>query len=203
MFHIIQENYKKMNAIILAGGKNSRIAVKKAFIKINSNTIIENTIQLFKSEFNRVIIVANKIEDYLHFGVEVISDTYKNIGPLGGIHAGLNASDTYYNFFVACDMPFINKKIIHMLKESINNYDIIIPEHDGYLEPLCAIYSKMCLMPIVERIENRDLHVSSIFDDVKVNKIHWNNYKNLEKGDVFFNINTQHDLEKAVQFSTS
>ena len=130
MFHIIQENYKKMNAIILAGGKNSRIAVKKAFIKINSNTIIENTIQLFKSEFNRVIIVANKIEDYLHFGVEVISDTYKNIGPLGGIHAGLNASDTYYNFFVACDMPFINKKIIHMLKERKGRLSLYRKEWD-------------------------------------------------------------------------
>lgn len=101
-----------MNAVILAGGNSSRISTDKAFLKLNSHSIIENTILKLRSEFSKVIIVANLIEKYNHLGPEVVSDIFTHKGPLGGIHAGLTSSDSFYNLFVACDMPFINHEII-------------------------------------------------------------------------------------------
>ena len=133
-----------MTGIILAGGCNSRLDRPKAFIHISGISIIENAIRLLEKEFDKIIIIANEENKYNHFGYPVVCDIYKKMGPLGGIHAGLKFSDTHYNFVIACDMPFLNNKLIAHQKSARFGFDAIVPEHTGYFEPLCAIYSKGC-----------------------------------------------------------
>ena len=187
-----------MNAIILAGGNNSRISTTKSFIKLDSRAIIENTIQILSKEFDEVTIVANDRGKYLHLGPKVVSDIFVHNGPLGGIHAGLTVSGSFYNFVVACDMPFITRDIIHYLKAQVDGYDIIIPERNGLLEPLCAIYSQNCLKPIAEQLASGDLRVRSFFDQVRVKKINSEGFKQFDpEQKAFFNINTPQDLERA------
>ncbi len=100
--------FRNANAIILCGGKSSRIFLPKPFIEINGRTIIENIVEVLKGLFNKIIIVTNNIEKYIKLEVElIVKDKIPGKGPLGGIYTGLNYSDTFYNFILACDMPFI------------------------------------------------------------------------------------------------
>nr|WP_284521516.1 molybdenum cofactor guanylyltransferase [Cytobacillus pseudoceanisediminis] len=80
--------------IILAGGHSSRMGENKALLKIGGKTVIERIADQLSSILPNVIIVANKQEDYQFLGLPLVSDRWKEKGPLAGIHAGLSESRT-------------------------------------------------------------------------------------------------------------
>ncbi len=184
----------RMTGIILAGGKNSRISINKALIKMGQNTIIENTVFLFKHLFDEVFVITNHSNGYPNLGVTLASDLFPNNGPLGGLYTGLKLSTNFYNFVVACDMPFINPLIIKFLQNYTldDDYDIILPQYKGFVEPLFAIYSKQCLGPILTNIQHNKLKIKDCYAQLKVKEVPCNKFASVEK--FFFNINTREDL---------
>src|SRR3989338_6495006 len=125
---------KKVTAIILAGGKSSRMCRNKAFIKLKGKTFIEKIIVTLKSIFDEVIIVANEVEKLKGLKVRVVKDIVPNRGPLSGIHSGLVNSKTLINFVVACDMPFLNPGVINQMVRIANGYDAVVVGSNGRLE---------------------------------------------------------------------
>ncbi len=186
-----------MNGIILAGGKNSRISMPKALIRMDKYSIIENTVNLFRDLFDDIIIVSNRSKDYVSLGVKLTEDLIPGKGPLCGIYSGLTVSSNYYNFVVACDMPFIEPTIIRYLQKNIKDdiYDVIVPEYNGFLEPLFAIYTKKCIHPIAENLKRNQLKIRDFFNYVKVKEVSCNRFTSAESS--FFNINTREDLQLA------
>ena len=104
---------EKASALILAGGKNSRIGRNKAFIRLpNGQTILQNSINILRDIFPEIIIVANRKEAYREFEVPVVEDLIKECGPLGGVFTGLCHAASQRHFVTACDMPFISPALI-------------------------------------------------------------------------------------------
>ena len=186
-----------MNGIILAGGKNSRISLNKAFIRMGQHTIIENTVDLFKEMFDETIIVTNEFETYQHLGVKLVTDIISGAGPLGGIYSGLTFSSSNYNFVVACDMPFINFLIIEYLQKytKSNNYDVIVPVYNSMIEPLFAIYSKQCIKHIKINLNQNYFKIQDFFYKIIVKNVCCDNFSTVKKS--FFNINTNEELNIA------
>jgi len=189
-----------LTGIILAGGKNSRISINKAFIKVGEQTIIERTVQLFNNLFEEVIIVTNHFQDYLHLGIKLSKDIIPEKGALGGLYSGLMNSSNPYNFIVACDMPFIDPAIIIHLQNYAyqGNFDVIVPEFNGFIEPLYAFYSKSCIGPIQQHLQLNDLKIRSFYSRVKVKEVPCNKFSTIDRA--FFNINTRADLKVARKF---
>ena len=187
-----------MTAIILAGGKSSRMGADKAFLKIGNQSLIKRQIGLLRKIFKKIIVVTNSLPKYRGYkGIKIISDIIPHCGPLGGIYSGLVVSNSLYNFVVACDMPFINLGLIRYIIKNRDNYDIIIPKIDRKYHPLFGMYSKNCL-PIIEKALSKDkLNVSSIFPKLKTAFI---SRQEIERFDKLLlslvNINTQDDLAK-------
>ena len=186
-----------MTGIILAGGKNSRIAMTKALIQLGEQTIIERTVRLFQKLFDEVIIVTNSFDDYVHLGATLTTDLIPETGPLGGIYSGLVRSSSDYNFVVACDMPFIDPAIILHLQNYTysGSYDVIVPEFNGFIEPLFAFYSKNCSPSVLDHIHQRNFKIRSFYSRVKVKEVPCSHFKSVERA--FFNINTREDLQLA------
>jgi len=115
----------RMTGIILAGGKNSRISINKALIKMGQNTIIENTVFLFKHLFDEVFVITNHSNGYPNLGVTLASDLFPNNGPLGGLYTGLKLSTNFYNFVVACDMPFLNQALLYYMIQILAGFDLV------------------------------------------------------------------------------
>ncbi len=103
-------------AIILAGGKSSRMGFDKQFLIINEKRVMEIVISKLRAEFKEIIIVTNKPESYKNLADKVVSDIIKGKGPLSGLHAGLKHSSSKYSYFIACDMPNINIEYIRYMK---------------------------------------------------------------------------------------
>ncbi len=196
---------KKTSAIILAGGKNTRIARNKAFIQLpTGETIIENALNVLDKIFPEIIIVTNQKEAYLSggscgkFEVQVVEDLIKGRGPLGGIFTGLCYSTSKHSFVVACDMPFIKPALIELLLQKSGTSDVVIPEISGEVEPLFALYSKNCIPAMFEHLQKQILKIREVLGKLQVKKIETKEIDRLDPQHLsFFNINTEEDLKKA------
>lgn len=190
---------EKASAIILAGGKNTRITRNKAFIQLPAgDTILQHTMNILRPIFPEIIIVTNRKEAYQKFNVSVVEDLIKENGPLGGIFTGLCYSASKHNFVVACDMPFIKPALIELLLEESGDYDVVIPEIDGEVEPLFAVYSKNCIPVMFEHLQKQNLKIRQVLSQLHVKKIGAKKIDRLDPEHLcFFNINTEEDLRRA------
>jgi molybdopterin-guanine dinucleotide biosynthesis protein A len=96
-------------------------------------------------------------------------------------------------------MPFLEVKLLKYMAENINSNDIVIPRYgDGYIEPLCAIYSKRCLEAIERNLEENIFSVRAIFPHLKVKFVENEEIKKYDPEFYsFFNINYKKDMIEA------
>lgn len=194
-----------MNAIILAGGNSSRMGFDKTFIKIEGLTLIERQIRLLGALFGKIIVVTNsraksrslcKIIDKNRLkNVKITQDIILGQGPLGGIYSGLMLSDSFHNFAVACDMPYINTGLIEYMRKKSPGYDAVVPRINKRYEPLYSIYSKNCLKIIEQLLDKKIFKINKLFSKVKVREITGGEVRKFVLGaKIFTNINTKEDL---------
>jgi len=132
----------RVAGVILAGGRNSRMGGHdKAFLRVDGQTVFARTLDVMRRCFSHVLVVSNAPEKYLDYAVDVTRDEIVGIGPLGGLHAALGRVPTPYAFVTACDMPFLREEPIRYLVSRLANQEAIVPQWDGDIEPLLAIYS--------------------------------------------------------------
>ncbi len=188
---------KDITGIILAGGKNSRMGVNKAFLEMDGVRVIEKTLNIYRQIFNEIIIVTNDPLVYTEFtDAAIIMDIYKGKGPLGGIYSGLFYAKNSHAFVSACDIPFINKDFILYLIEQIDKYDIVVPKLPEGFQALYAIYSRNCLFAIKRMIDADELKITGFYKEARLLSITEEKIKPFEKdGHLFFNMNTPEDLK--------
>ena len=132
----------RVTGVILAGGRNSRMGgYDKAFLRVGGQTVFARTLEVMRRCFSHVLVVSNAPEKYADFAVDVTRDELVGVGPLGGLHAALGRVPTPYAFVTACDMPFLREEPIRYLVSRLTEQDAIVPQWDGDIEPLLAIYS--------------------------------------------------------------
>ena len=188
---------KDMTGIILAGGKNSRMGVNKAFLEIEGKRLIDNILDVYQKIFTEIIIVTNDPLPYTDFpDTVVVTDIYKGKGSLGGIYTGLFYAAYDYSFVAACDMPSLNKDFILYMTEQTGKHDIIVPEISEEFQALHAIYSRRCLPDIKKMILSDKLKIAGLFKETRTLIITEEKIKPFNKdGRLFLNINTLEDLK--------
>jgi len=190
----------KAAAIILSGGKSSRMGTNKALLKLNEKTTIERMIDNLKIYFDDIILVTNDMDAYQFLGVKMVSDHYPGKGPLAGFHAGLLASDYDVNFITACDMPFISGELASTLVGMIDHHDALVPVINGKMQTLCTVFHKKSVAKIEECIEEGRLPIKHLLDHLNVLYVtekELQTYSNIDLERVFFNMNHPHEYEDA------
>ena len=180
----------KKTLAILAGGKSSRMNYNnKALLLYKEKTFIENIINAGK-EFDEIIIIANKEEDYSNLNLKIYGDIYLGNGPLSGIHSALKNSINSKVLCIACDMPLVSSETLKFIGSIEEDYEVLVPRIDDKLQPMCAIYSKSLIPKIEEALVNGENKLQKFIIST--------NYKVLENGLQkmdFSNINTKKEYE--------
>lgn len=189
-------NKCQVTAAILAGGKNSRFGGKtKAKMMIDGRPLIENTIRVLETVFDDIIIITNRKDELPGFkNIRMYADIYHNRGPLGGLHSALTNSQREAVFMLASDMPDISAGIIRRQLADFagKQADALLPRHDNFIEPLHAVYRKSILPGLDKYLdESQKLAIREFLKQVSVDYF---SISNIEKQNVFININTQEDL---------
>ena len=191
----------KTTGIILAGGKSSRMGTNKALLTIDGKTVIERIVNQLDQIVDEIIVVTNHFHDYEFLQLPMVEDKWKDMGPLAGIQAGLNASTTERNLVVACDMPFISIDLGKYLLSLLDQYQAAVPEISGQLHPLFAAYRKDTLEAISKSLNENQLRIRQLLHTihVKIIKNELLDSLGISTEEIyFFNMNHRDEYHKAL-----
>jgi molybdopterin-guanine dinucleotide biosynthesis protein A len=191
-----------ISCIVLAGGKGLRLGRDKALETVGNKSLLQRVVSNL-SLFNHDIIVVTargqslpQLIDYPK--LRILRDAYPGKGALGGIYTGLAASGSFYNLVVACDMPFLNRDLLHYMIQLSPSFDVVVPRLGNMVEPLHAVYSKDCLTSVESLLKQGNLSITELFTLVRVRYVEAEEIDRFDpKRLSFFNINTEADLTRA------
>lgn len=131
------------DAVILAGGKSSRMGRDKAWLKIDGQSLLARQIQLARDvRAGEVFISGRAGVDYSSFGCRVLKDRLIDAGPLGGIERALSEASAPLVLVIAVDMPKVTASFLRRFISRCDDGVGIVARVSGEIEPLVAIYPK-------------------------------------------------------------
>ncbi|MFQ5580114.1 MAG: molybdenum cofactor guanylyltransferase [Nitrospiria bacterium] len=149
--------FHSITGVILAGGKGRRMGQEKALIELGGKTLLKGVADCLLGLFSEVLIVTDVPERFPHFPYRCLVDDRSGLGPIGGLHTALRATQQETVFLTACDMPFLHSGVIRSMVSALGRYDLLMPRLSNKLHPLHALYTKKCLPAIEAQISGRDL----------------------------------------------
>ncbi len=194
---------------ILAGGLGSRMGhVDKSRLPVGGRAIVERLLAAFDGLFSEILIAAKDpglFTDLVanaptNSPIKTVPDLIDKRGSLTGLHAVLSQAKASHCFVTACDAPFVSPRLIALMLSRLEpEDDVLIPRKpDGYLEPLCAVYSKRCLPYIQAQLAVDRFKIVDFFSRVRVREIAPEDVLTADPELIsFFNVNTPGDLELA------
>lgn len=184
-----------VTAVILAGGKSTRMGTDKAFLPFRGKHLIDTPIEILTSIFSNVILSVRDPNDYSGYALPKVADLYESIGPMGGICSVLKSGYSQV-FCVACDMPYLNAPLItHLCNDP--GYDAVIPVFRGREEVLHAIYSDRLIPHFEEAIRSKRYKITDALISARVQLISEDEIRRFDPdGRSFQNVNTPADYEK-------
>ncbi|MGA2502942.1 MAG: molybdenum cofactor guanylyltransferase [Anaerolineales bacterium] len=187
--------------IILAGGKSQRMGKDKAFIRFHGETLVSRILDRLEGLAEEVIVIAPRSPENLPRGVQFAPDLLPGLGPLGGLYTALSVASHQIIAVVACDMPFVNAKLLAYQRDILlsEDLDVVVPSSEKGLEPLHAIYRKNSCLPRVRKtLEAGKGQLISWFPSVKVHILAPEESNTFDRrGLIFLNVNTPEELSKA------
>jgi molybdopterin-guanine dinucleotide biosynthesis protein A len=181
-----------MSAILLAGGKSTRMGQDKAFMQWNGKRFLEHVIEAAKSVSSKVILSGDK-DRLSEFGLEIIEDMEKDNGPVFALASCFAELADENVLVLSCDVPQINAKDLDFLigKQKLDA-DVTCYEYKGKVMPLIGIYSPSSFMAFKNAMENGERKLFSVLNGLKVNTVKY------EGVDGLMNINTLQDLKALI-----
>lgn len=188
-----------ITGIILVGGKSRRMGRDKAFLPVDDRPLVAPVIDLFRASFSRVVLVGDRQERFADLGVPVVSDIYPG-SALGGLYTGLAHAETRYTFVASCDLPFPQQGVLRYLCSLRSGFDVVLPTSTAGLEPLFALYSRTCLVPMRRNLEMGKFNIRGFFQDVRVKEVASRDLERIDPtGSCFVNINTPQEYGRILR----
>ncbi len=195
-------------ALILGGGRGSRMGGNKLFLSTGEALLIERVLARITPWFSSVMLsIGPEDLEPLERGlgpvlerwpVEVVVDSAPGLGPLEGLSAALRAMKTKWGFAIGCDMPLIQEAVLGILWDARTpESDVVCARLEGFLEPLHAFYSVSCLPAVRKALEKGERRIKSFFGDVAVTVVEEENLRVLPGyRRSFTGVNTPEELRR-------
>jgi molybdopterin-guanine dinucleotide biosynthesis protein A len=185
-----------LSAIILAGGKSSRMGHDKALIEIAEIPLLRRVCEAALRCTSEVYVVSAWVDRYrsiLPPTIHLISEVNPR-SPLTGFAQALPQMQTDWILLLACDLPRLQGEVLHQASHQLaaipRETIALLPKGEKGWEPLCGFYRQSCLTDL-QAFSNRG---GRSFQEwlTKQTVQEWE----LENRDMLFNCNSPHDLEK-------
>jgi len=189
---------EKTTAIIMAGGKSTRMGQDKALLSINGVPAIRYVCDQLKPYFDEILISSNNPKEHGIDAIKVVLDEIDGKGPLVGIASALRVSQNQINFVIACDIPEVDITAVKQLISKIDGFDAVIPKTGpSRYEPLFAVYRKNVLAEIDKAITGEKYRIIEALENCKVNYIDFHGDLRLR------NLNTINDYREFLDEGTT
>jgi molybdopterin-guanine dinucleotide biosynthesis protein A len=150
---ILKETSGKLNGIVLAGGKSSRMGQDKGSMRWHGVEQRYYMAGLLKEVCDEVFISCREEQQMNGEGYPLITDSFTDAGPLVGILSAFKTNPEAAWLVVACDLPLLDEVTLRFLKEHRDMNAIATSfesPHDGLPEPLVAIWEPAAFPYLLE-----------------------------------------------------
>jgi molybdopterin-guanine dinucleotide biosynthesis protein A len=152
-------NTAPIYALVLAGGRSTRMQRDKAALTYHGRTQLEWAMSLLLPHAQRVFVSVrpDQTSDPVRARFEQIVDTHENLGPIAGIMAAQAKYPQVAWLVVACDLPFLDNGTLATLIAARQPQRLATAyrsSHDVLPEPLCAIYEPASREPLLAHVAN-------------------------------------------------
>jgi molybdopterin-guanine dinucleotide biosynthesis protein A len=201
---------KPMTAIVLAGGRGLRMKADKAGLAVGGWTLLEHVLAQVEPYFDEILIsvtpgqrlptrpaaatsrVAGRASPPRAPAprVRVVRDETPDLGPIGGILAGLRAARNDASMVVACDIADIDLPLMRALARTTCGSEITVPVGPaGLYEPLFAIYRRSVIPQIETLLAGGERSLLPLFDRCRTVVVQFEDAGRIR------NLNTRADYE--------
>ncbi len=187
--------------IVLAGGKSQRMGADKArLVTKDGRPLILSVVEALKGVCSEVVVVTDVPGRYADLALPArhVTDIVPDRGPMGGLHAGLMVIEAPCALTVACDMPFLNPRLLHYMTALPKDYQALVPNIGGRWQPLHAIYTKACLTTVEYLLDRGALALTDLLKRVRLRALPFATARRFDPlGLSFVNLNEPDDLMRA------
>lgn len=140
----------RFSAVVLAGGRSTRMGTDKAFLRVGNDLLIERQLRCLRESGATELLISGRVEvDYSSFEATVVNDEFPRAGPLAGVAAALKGSSSCLVFVLAVDMPRMTPAMIGRIISRCKDSGGCVPVDGHGLQPLGAAYP-ISLLPLAE-----------------------------------------------------
>lgn len=190
----------ELTAIVLAGGKSSRMGQDKALISIRGVPLLQRVCRIAQSCADVVYVVTpwpERYQDLLLPNCQFIREVALSgeslaHGPLIGFAQGLAEAQTDWVLLLACDLPRLR---VEVLQNWVTRLDSVgddaiaaLADHPKGWEPLCGFYRRRCLPQLLKFINQGGRSFQQWLRQYPVEVLP------LAEPEMLFNCNTPEDL---------
>ncbi len=179
-------------AVIIAGGKSSRMQTDKALLPFGGDSsLAQYQYKRLSQLFSKVYISAktNKFDFEVAVIEDIITQTSSPLVALISIFETLTVESV---FILSVDAPFVNEEVIKKLYEAKEDrYDGIIATSPNGLEPLCGIYQRGFLKESKKALANNEHRLQALLNQLTIKHVYF------DKLEYFINLNYPKEYREA------
>lgn len=163
-------------AVIVAGGRSSRMGRDKASLVLRGRTLLDRTLAALGQlpDLAEVVLVLAPEQAAPAFTsaapVTIVRDRVEGAGPLPAIALGLGAIDgsarrVEVALVLGCDTPFVRPALLALLARAARAHAVVLPVHDGRPQPLCAAV-RLEALPALEALLAAGKRAATVLADL-------------------------------------
>lgn len=202
----------KPAAVVLVGGKSSRMGRDKATLPFGKESMLARVIKNLAPAVSEVIVVAQgdqvlppdiktAIDPDL---LKIVRDPVPDQGPLSALALGMRASGSPLIFATSCDMPFMKKAVIDRLVAMLGDNDACVPIDGENVMTLCAVYRQDVVGYAEGLIDSGMLSLRDLAIGVKTKKVDAARLSDVDPDNLsFFSCDTPERYERALRIFTN
>jgi molybdopterin-guanine dinucleotide biosynthesis protein A len=134
----------RMAAIVLCGGKSTRMGMPKLMLPFGSETLLERVVRILNEVLPTVVVVAARSQDLpmLPAGTRIARDELDDQGPLAGIASGLATARRIADaaYISSCDVPLLKPAFVRLMISALGTHELAIADDGNFQHPLAAVY---------------------------------------------------------------
>ncbi|EJL44242.1 putative molybdenum cofactor guanylyltransferase [Brevibacillus agri] len=165
-----------VHAVILAGGKSSRMGVAKDQLPWREGTLVTELGTEILAMGMPCLIVCNEPERIpaelvKRDGVSVTADLVPSAGPVSGLVTAFRLCRKDVLLVLSCDLPFMDRTQLASLlayAAGKDGWDAVIPSAQGRIHPLCALYRKSTQPVWEQALEQGELRLMNTIRKLSV-----------------------------------
>ena len=183
----------EVSAVILAGGKATRMGSDKSELMIRGKTLLELMADKLKEIGIKDIMLSGTKKELP--GTRIVPDIYEGKGPAAGVHACLLKAEKPACLVVSVDVPLVGNETLRELTEA-HEGSVTALFHNGEVEPLIAVYDCSLAKDLEEIILSDKAAVKKVLDRTVIKKVEYTGEDIL-----LTNCNTPEDFDRIREYA--